>query len=901
MSKLNSVTLVGLVAIAVHFAAVAHAEDCNSNGIPDELDLQPTLDFGVAVDYIAGVLPRSQAVGDLNDDGYADIVTGLFSLGKASVLINRGDGTYEFPECYAVGDRVRMVALGDIENDDDLDIFALSTDAKCIYFLYNNGSGQFNWLGTVNPLQPTDLVGLAVADLDGVNGDDHAMLYEDRICLRLNDGSGPFNTGDTILVGTSNYVIIAADLDEDTDADLIVADYDTASIAVLLNNGDATFQDPVTYGVGTQPAALDAADLDGVDGPDLAVANNGSDDVTVLFNNGNATFGSALTLPVGEQPRGIVAADLDGDTDRDLAVCNLSDADVSILLNDGGGGFAPATDYPAGRYAQAIAAVDVDLDDDDDLAVLSMIGVVTVLENDGAAEFPLAPYSLVLENGTIPVAAADLDGDEDPDVAVANYSTHVITILRNEGSSLSLVDSYAIGQAPFSIAYADFDDDEDIDLATANISSGDVSVLLNNGDATYASAVNYTIGTQAIGVVAVDLVGNELPDLAATYPGDLDPNGIPTTGVIQILENQGAGVFSIVASYDAGEGAAGIVADDFNGDLIPDLAVSNLESGDITVHLNIGDGTFADAVRYPFNTGLYDLTAGDFDNDDDVDIAAARYELMDFIDDGLGVFLNNGDGSFAPVEIHTAGGGALKLTNADLDDDGDLDLVLGNGLTDDIVIVPNLGDGVFGRAVNLLAASGATGVAVADFNADEKLDIVGAGLNEGVVAILENGFVPPFSEDCNGNDVPDECDIADGTSDDDNQNGIPDECDIPGDVDGDGDVDLNDLSALLGAYGACIDDPIYDPAADVDGDGDVDLNDLAELVGAYGTCEGQAGYNPAADIDGDDCVDLDDLAALVGVYGSAAADPVYDPAADFDDSGCVDLNDLADLIGNYGS
>jgi hypothetical protein len=55
-----------------------------------------------------------------------------------------------------------------------------------------------------------------------------------------------------------------------------------------------------------------------------------------------------------------------------------------------------------------------------------------------------------------------------------------------------------------------------------------------------------------------------------------------------------------------------------------------------------------------------------------------------------------------------------------------------------------------------------------------------------------------------------------------------------GDVDADGDVDLNDLAALLGAYNACTGDPAYDPAADFDSDGCVDLSDLAALIGNYG-------------------------------------------------------------------
>jgi hypothetical protein len=55
---------------------------------------------------------------------------------------------------------------------------------------------------------------------------------------------------------------------------------------------------------------------------------------------------------------------------------------------------------------------------------------------------------------------------------------------------------------------------------------------------------------------------------------------------------------------------------------------------------------------------------------------------------------------------------------------------------------------------------------------------------------------------------------------------------------------------------------------DIDGDGDVDLSDLAIFLSVFGLCEGAPGFVPAADINGDGCIDLADLTILLSNFGS---------------------------------
>jgi hypothetical protein len=86
-----------------------------------------------------------------------------------------------------------------------------------------------------------------------------------------------------------------------------------------------------------------------------------------------------------------------------------------------------------------------------------------------------------------------------------------------------------------------------------------------------------------------------------------------------------------------------------------------------------------------------------------------------------------------------------------------------------------------------------------------------------------------LSTDCNLNSIPDECDVLDGHPDC-NGDGLPDECFAAGDVNADGFVDSNDHAA----FAACLAGPEVPVApacclSDLDGDGDNDLRDFARL------------------------------------------------------------------------
>lgn len=828
-----------LAALALSVNAATQAQDCNSNGVPDQLDLRATLDFGTPVNYVAAFLPRRHAVGDLDGDNYPEVLVTSRApvLNPAvfdgfAVLFNRGDGTFAFPVKYDIGDQPIGIALGDFDGLAGLDVAVASKDDDRVYILLNNdGLGSLIHQGTFIYLLGSDLAGIATADFDNLHGADLAILFDDFVRFEFSNGAGSFTGSFQTPVGTSAVAILPANVDNDADEDVIVVNSGSNNVSILINNGNMTFQPAANYAVGASPNAVTAALLDNDAFIDLAVTDSTDDTLTVLLNDGDGTFTLDDTYALPERPSGVSAGDFDDDGDWDLAVTIAIDDVTVILNNNGSGGFTTGTVHPTAQFPGAVNTVDVDLDGDPDLAVINLNASVTVLENDGAGNFPHAADKVLLGNGVIGIVATNLDGDSDPDIAASNMTTNQVTTLRNDGGSFTVVDSFPVGSQPFALTFADFDGSNVTDLATANLAGGSVSVLLNNGDATFAlPAAEYAIGTEALDVAAVDFDGDDHPDLVAAYPGVLDTgcNCYVTNGSVVLLENDGFGVFSNVGSLTAGMGAGAIAVGDFSGDQLPDLAVANLDSNNFTLHVANGLGGFLAGVASPFTKAPRDIVAGDFDADGNLDVAVSRFDLLNLIDDATEVFINQGAGTFVSAGTH-AGGNSLGIAAADLDDDGDDDLIAAD-FTDTVAVLQSNGDGTFADTIYYIADPATIGVTTADFDGDNKIDIAAAALNDGNVVILTSDFTPAVSNDCNDNLIPDDCETPEELNHPDCPT-CPHTC---FDVNGNGDVDLFDFALFALCFQV---DPIVGQecvCSDFDGDGAINLFDFARFAMQYG-------------------------------------------------------------------
>ncbi|RYY11866.1 MAG: hypothetical protein EOO36_18350, partial [Cytophagaceae bacterium] len=319
-------------------------------------------------------------------------------------------------------------ALGDIDNDGDLDLLVPGPADGTVGIRLNDGAGNLSGT-TALTISTFPIVGLTLGDVDGDSDLDLVAMDYATLRIWLNNGAGTFSSGSTHSVNGGAGPVVLGDVDADGDLDVVTVS--NKSIIVRLNNGAGTFSGSYAtflalFTGNYTPVGLTLGDVDADGDLDLVatgtVGNFGPYVVSVQLNTGAGIFNETQTITNLSNLGSLALGDLDGDGDLDLVVSYTSRN--AIRLNNGTGTFSGVGELALAGAGPLLA----DADADGDLDVITHNGVAL---NDGTANFstvlPTNTYSYFPKG----IAVGDLDGDGDIDLLTAQEND-VVTVRLNQ-------------------------------------------------------------------------------------------------------------------------------------------------------------------------------------------------------------------------------------------------------------------------------------------------------------------------------------------------------------------------------------------------------------------------------------------------------------------------------------
>jgi len=321
------------------------------------------------------------------------------------------------------------------------------------------------------------------ADLDGDGDMDVTAVSPnwDEITWFENLGLGDFgdiNTNKKLISdwGWRNLTVLATDLDNDGDEDVISASYLGDDVHWFENDGTGTFAQMKTLGFCDGAQNIAVADLDNDGDTDVLSAAYWGDEIAWFENDGSNSWWPKHVLTTDAKGAWWVhAADLDNDGDIDALSASVDDDKIAWYENQGGGVFGPQQVITTLTNAPRCVHTE-DLDGDGDADVISASSLddkVAWYENLGGGVFGSQQIITQEADAPLHIYTADLDGDGDPDLLCASTNDDHITWAKNrlnqtqqDFGSLRVITTQAWD--PRTVYAKDMDGDGDADVVSAS-------------------------------------------------------------------------------------------------------------------------------------------------------------------------------------------------------------------------------------------------------------------------------------------------------------------------------------------------------------------------------------------------------------------------------------------------
>lgn len=294
------------------------------------------------------------------------------------------------------------------------------------------------------------------------------------------------------------------------------------------------------------------------------------------------------------------------------------------------------------------------------------------------------------------------------------------------------VQSFPAGSSPISVATGDFNNDGIQDLAVLNLEDSTVSILLGNGDGTFHSHGAFSTGESCGQVIVGDFNADGNLDLAVACT----PNGVG------VLFGDGTGGFGQAQFYQLEAFPIAIAMGDFNSDGSPDLVIAGSMPGGagiVEVLLNNGDGTFTPLDPVPAGLAGQAIAVADLDNNGTLDAAVA-----DSGGNQVLVLLGDGQGHLMLPQTYPAGNFPAGIAIGQLTNSGHLDLVVTNQNDSTVSVLLGNGHGTFQPQPPAPAGQAPVGIAIAPFTISGHADLIVASSGDNTARLLPGNGTGSF-------------------------------------------------------------------------------------------------------------------------------------------------------------
>lgn len=594
-------------------SAVA-AGDFNNDGIPDlvlggypllgeikgivwvmlgrgngNFDLYGSYRVGFRTGAYSAPFVQEIKIGDLNNDGNADVVVGHTSSTiqfnnstlLSTVLLGDGKGGLqerESNEFFADNDFVIGLEIVDFTNDGLLDV-VIGTSGNSlgkVFALRNLGGGNFARMGPLTVNSPLNSMVCADVNFDGFVDVVHTTRR--GIVVRYGDGAF-FPTAELIGDESDSAALVVADLNSDGKVDIAVTDSFGTRLRVYARRSFRFPAVPVSYTLPFNSGYMKTSDINEDGNPDLIVAGSHPERFFILYGDGRGRFPTSEIIGHGLPVSDIVFADLDSNGRKDIAASLRSESEPkkgAVFLK------APNTS----RYY-----TDFDGDLKTDLTVYRPSESIWFTLFSGTLAVREQPFGISGDR----IVPGNYDGDNKADIAVyRNGSWHSI---RSSDNSVSTDQWGLAGDIPVP---ADYDNDGKMNLAVYRPSEGKWYIRKDNG----IDSIQW--GLSADVPVPADYDGDGKTDLAVFRPSDATWHILGSNGTVTELP------FGLIGDIP--------VPGDYDGDGKSDLAVFRPSSGNW--HL-LNSGNDQPLIRQWGLTNDIPVPS-DYDGDGKTDLAVWR-------------------------------------------------------------------------------------------------------------------------------------------------------------------------------------------------------------------------------------------------------------------------------------